>query len=533
MCRMALIIGKDKALTSFELAMKNAWVNSNPDGVGCYWRDYPKVKTGEEKHLARIKKSRDMARLERSYDRMLIHFRKATKGEGTHPFICRDRQDLKSGNWLLVHNGCVQDTNARLMLRDKHIMTTEIDSEVFIHIWADINESILEKRAKKFTEKVKEMDITGWANLIFYNFVTDEWVAMAESALGISKTKDGDIVVVSSDKAWLDEAQAKKFGIKFEELPYASIAYGKGTTYKTKANVWRIKGQTQMTTYYQDAGNGTYRKVFPDEAWDGMGYSDAWEPQKSKGFSTKNFNKAIEDGAHWDSKMRAMVDKKGRPLDFETYSDPTDHEFFASGQKDDSGLATCDVCMMSLPYHKILQDLNRSRAEESQVGQVDYEKWDRRHPFTRDFNIPTIQCICGTKSSFSVLHLAHEFNKLGGSDYCQDCGQSRAVGNHKEDGPETHFYQDMKLEDEDPKSGRRFYTDSGSCGRCGFSEAMHPMNDLNRQKHEVVVIKQRPMGCDCRPKAGLVCTIHHKQGFGGFDQNGMLVKETCFDMGNN
>jgi predicted glutamine amidotransferase len=547
---MALVIGNDKALQSFELAFKSAWAGTNDDGVGCYWRDYPKVKTGEEKHLARIMKSHDMARLERSYDRMLIHFRKATKGEGTHPFICRDRQDLKSGNWLLVHNGCVQDTNARLMLRDKHIMTTEIDSEVFIHIWADINESNLEKRAKKFTEKVKEMDITGWANLIFYNFVTDEWVAMAESALGISKTKDGDIIVVSSDKAWLDEAQAKKLGIKFDEMPYGSIAYGKGTTYKTKAHVWKVKSQTQITSYYQDAGNGTYRKVFSDaDIWDlggGVQNAEAWELQQGqgvmpsecgrvKGFSSQNYNKAIANGAHWDAKMRAMVDKKGRPLDFDTYSDPSDHSFVPSGTKDDSGMATCDVCMMSLPYHKILQELNRNRAAEQTQDQLEdqYDKWDKRHPFTRDFNYPTIQCMCGTKSSFSVLHLAHEFKKLGGSDYCQDCGQSRAVGNHKEDGPETHFYQDMKIEDEDPKSGRRFYTDSGSCGRCGFSEAMHPMNDLNRQKREVVVIKQRPMGCDCRPKAGLVCTVHHKQGFGGFDQNGMLVKETCFDMGNN
>ena len=534
---MALVIGKETALSSFELAFKTAWAGMNDDGCGCYWRDYPKVKTGEEKHLARFKESKDMARLERTYDRMLIHFRKATRGEGTHPFMCRDRQDLHSEDWMLDHNGSVQDTNARLMLTGKHVMTSDIDSEVFIHIWADIDESNLEKRAKTFTEAVAKMEITGWANLIFYNFVTDEWVAMAESALGISKTKDGDVVVISSDRAWLDESQAKKFGIKFEELPYASIAYGKGTTYKTKANVWRIKGQTQMTTYYQDAGNGTYRKVFPDEAWDGMGYSDAWEPQKSKGFSTKNFNKAIEDGAHWDSKMRAMVDKKGRPLDFETYSDPTDHEFFASGQKDDSGLATCDVCMMSLPYHKILAELTHNRAAEQPQDQLEdkYDKWDKKHPFTRDFNYPTIQCMCGTKSSFSVLHLAHDYRKLGGSDYCQDCGQSKAIGNHKEESPQTHFYQEMKLEDEDPKSGRRFYTESGTCGRCGFAEAMHPMNDLNHKNREVVVVKQRPMGCDCRPQAGMMCAIHHKQGFTGFDKNGMLVKERVIDfsLGNN
>jgi len=538
---MALVLGKETALQSFELAFKSAWAGTNDDGVGCYWRDYPKEKTGEEKHLARFKDSRDMARVERSYDRMLIHFRKATRGEGTYPFICRDRQDLKSGNWLLVHNGSVQDTNARLMLRDKHVMASEIDSEVFIHIWADINESNLEKRAKKFTEKVKEMDITGWANLIFYNFETDEWVAMAESSLGISKTKDGSVVVVSSDRAWLDESQAKKLGIKFEEMPYGAIAYGRGTTYKTKTHVWKITGQTQMTSYYQDAGNGTYRRVYSDDdIWDVYGGAvppEAWEPKdgKSKPFNQQNFNKAIARGAHWDAKMRAMVDKNGRPLDFDDYADPSCHEFVPTSQRDDSGMPTCDVCMMSLPYHNILKSLTQNRAAQREEQAEDhYDKWDKRHPFTRDFNYPTIQCMCGTKSSFSVLHLAHDFKKLGGSDYCQDCGQSKAIGNHKEDSPQTHFYQEMKLEDEDPKSGKRFYSETGTCGRCGFAEAMHPMNDLQHQKREVVVVKQRPMGCDCRPQAGAICHTHHKQGFTGFDKNGMLVKERVieFSMGN-
>jgi predicted glutamine amidotransferase len=540
---MALVIGKDKALQSFELAFKSAWADMNNDGVGCFWRDYPIYKTGEEKHLARFVESKDMARLERTYDRMLIHFRKATKGVGTHPFICRDRQDLKSGDWLLVHNGCVQDAHAREVLKPKHILTTEIDSEVFIHIWAEIDESNLEKRAKKFGEAAEKLNITGWANLIFYNFITDEWVALAESSLGISKTKDGNIVVVSSDRAWLDDSQAKKLGIKYEELPYRAIAYGKGTSYKTKERVWGVKGQTMITSYYRPDGNGTYRKVFPDED-DWTGYPESWEPQqgvmpsefgKGKGFSTKNFNKAIINGARWDVKMRAMVDKKGRPLDFETYSDPSDHEFVPSGSKDESGLAVCDVCMNSLPYHNILKELTRSQAINRAIEERgDPDKWDRRHPYTRDLDSPTLKCMCGLTSSYSVIHMAHIFKALGGSDYCMDCGQNRAVGNHKEEVPEGHFYREMKVEDE-LKNGQRKFVNTGHCIRCGLAEEKHLMNDLAHKNREVVVVKQRPMGCDCRPQARMICSVHHKQGFRSFDQNGMLVKEQVieFSMGNN
>jgi len=240
---MALILSTDKPLNTFELAMKSAWANHNDDGVGIYWRDL------SGNHLARFKDSKDLAKVPNDYDRMLIHFRKSTKGEGTHPFRCICRPDLHSEQWIMTHNGAVDDSTARASLvkaiekkgLTAHEFSTNIDSEPFIHIWGELAETDLLERAKVFTAQVNELQLHGWANLIFYNVVTDEYVVFVDTAIRVVQSKKRDITVICSDSAWLDSDASRKLGVTDANMNQGTVIYGKGLKFKTKKNVWVVK----------------------------------------------------------------------------------------------------------------------------------------------------------------------------------------------------------------------------------------------------------------------------------------------------
>jgi predicted glutamine amidotransferase len=257
---MALVIGKDKdKLNTFELAFKSAWARTNQDGVGIYWRDSEKG----ERHLARFEKSNDVAKVPQDYDRLLIHFRKSTKGDGTHPFRCRDRPDLGSGNWLLLHNGVVEDEAARRSLAKadekkglkSHEFSTLIDSEPFVHIWGELEETDLLERAKAFTKVVRGLDLNGWANLIFYNVVTDEYVVFAENAMVIAQNKKRDVIVFCSDGVWLNWVKNHDLGAETFDVEQGTVIYGKGLKFKAKKGVWQVKPrQNEIVTYYYPPG---------------------------------------------------------------------------------------------------------------------------------------------------------------------------------------------------------------------------------------------------------------------------------------
>ncbi len=271
MCRMALIISKDKGLNTFEMVMKSAWATHNNDGVGIYWRDLATQKP----HLARFKDSKNLAKVPEDYDRMLVHFRKSTKGTGMHPFICRDKPN--SNQWILVHNGAVDDDSARKILKG-HEFASFIDSEPFVHIWADLKEKDLLKRAKSFTKQCREAGIHGWANLIFYNVITDEYVILVDTAMHIVQSKKRDITIFCSDSLWLDFQTAKKAGIHDDDMPKGAVIYGKGLNFKVKKSVWSVTEPTQnyqtsfqncQPSYYWPKGAVKNGKSYANQDWGG------------------------------------------------------------------------------------------------------------------------------------------------------------------------------------------------------------------------------------------------------------------------
>jgi predicted glutamine amidotransferase len=255
---MALVISKGQPLNTFEIAMKSEWTKSNDDGVGIYWRDASDGK----RHLTRFKDSKDLAKIPNDYDRLFVHFRKSTKGEGTHPFICRCRPDLKSEQWMVAHNGCVDDSAARESLivdiekkgLKAHTFNTLIDSESFAHVWGELTETDLLERAKMFTATCEELHLNGWANLIFYNVVTDEYVIFVDNAMHIVQSKKRNITVFCSDSQWFDHKASKKLGVTDDEVAHGTVIYGKGNDFKTKKKVWLVKSRNNQTQLVVSTG---------------------------------------------------------------------------------------------------------------------------------------------------------------------------------------------------------------------------------------------------------------------------------------
>jgi predicted glutamine amidotransferase len=335
------------------MAMKSAWASHNDDGVGIYWRDLVKTTNGKTMHLARFQFSKDLARVPNDYDRLLIHFRSATKGLGTHPFTCRDKPALNSQNWLLIHNGAVDDAKARKILgKAGHKFSTTIDSEAFVHVWGELTEKDLLQRAKAFAKRVEELDLTGWANLVFYNVVTDEYVAFTDNALRVIQNKARTVTVICSDDAWLDTDKAKKQGIHNDELAFGQVVYGKGNEFKTKKNVWGI----QQRTAYIPPQECTTQTFFSDRPSLPMGRNDSTsELGDARRQAARDFDKFWNGGLSPDD------------MDYSRYGNPNnDHYYTPSRLIDaDTGEEYCRICFLGKAFHTM--DDEQDKREEAEA----------------------------------------------------------------------------------------------------------------------------------------------------------------------
>jgi len=427
MCRMALVIGQDKPLSLFETAFKSSWARSNDDGVGIYWRDYNGVE-GQNRHLARFARSDDLGKIKTPYDRMLIHFRKATKGDGTHPFTCKHFPQNNSGNWLLVHNGVVSDEGARQLLGTKHEFSTGIDSEVFIHIWGELNEPDLLKRAKEFAKAVEGHNVTGWANLIFYNVITDEWVAFSDGSLDFVYNKD--TLIICSDTQWLDMSKADKH-IKKQSLASDAVAYGVGLDWHARKDIWSV--------HSCKTNNG------------GL-------------YSGSAASVASETAARAAARAYMMESNGGDAEDYSAqYGNPKDHAFVSSDTTNQYGVMLCATCYWAEGYH--IKDFK----EQPKT------MWDNKHPFTRNNKLQGIVCMCGSQSTYGSIHVSHEFvpinHKNNPTDFCQTCGSRRVTGNHIENNPNNHYFAALTFLKQE--NNITMEVDSPLCMRCAGIRRLH------------------------------------------------------------
>lgn len=502
MCRQALVIG-NIGLARFETAFKSAWASSNDDGVGIYWRDF-NGKEGENKHLARFPKSENLGKVVHPYDRMLIHFRKATKGQGTHPFVCQDRPDpnnpsLNSGNWLLVHNGCAQDDKAREGLSPTHGFATTIDSEVFVHVWADIKETDLLKKIKAFDKAKEKVGITGWANLIFYNVVTDEWAALSDGSLSLVYSEN--ILVICSDSKWLNMEEAKKNNVHGIEMLAGTVAFGKGTDYKIKKNGWEIHAY--------------------------VAYSSP-KAQGAGGIQESNMMLQASDWAAFYKKQKAKNERN-----ISDYGTTLNHDFVASKSMFEDGKPLCDVCICTEAEHienALAEAAIEIDAETS--GTIQSSVWNRLHAFARDIKYTKeIRCMCGGTGSYGINHIVHEFRPIvkngEATGYCMECGTQRSFGNHAEETAKGHWFTPLRRETDDG------IVSTEVCGRCGYRREAHEFNEYKTGPKNYRIANSgttRIMpgdDCGCITKGDgpkQICPRHSAQGFKYIDTNGMLVK---------
>ena len=480
MCRMALVLGKEKALKGFELSFKTAWGRGNDDGVGVYWRDYPVTDTYAFRHLARFPKTADLVRIGSTYDRLFIHFRNATGGDGTHPFSCIHKPENNSGDWFLAHNGCVQDEKARERLATTHKFSTEIDSEVMAHIWGDIDHTKpMPEQVEDFVAQINKDKVTGWANLIFYNVVTDEWVVFCDGNIKMSAVKD--ILVISSDTEWLDDAEAKKADVKVVQAETGSVIYGKGSDITE-----RMKGAWSKKSATQSSYSGGEITVI-----------DHWSDR-------------------YNMELPEAIEKCG------------DHRYVPDTIMDgDDGAKVCGVCWMDKMYHEAagtLDDANNTAVDP---------KWRRKHTFERNDKVKGIFCKCGDKSCYGPYHLSHTFEPVKNmSNYCKVCGMERNVGNHKETSAKNHWFIAMKIMSTIMGSDTIKWVDSSMCQRCSKLESEHTMNKnlpktptKNRTvggvaySEGLITQYDKPntrKGCNCNIAAkpvSLICADHWRDGF--------------------
>ena len=279
---MALVVSNDMALGDFETAMYQAWGQKNDDGVGIFWRDYPQKENEMPLHLSRVYQTKDMGKIANTYDRMLIHFRYGTGGDGTHPFICNHFKEKFSQNWLMTHNGTIRDDGITEELKKTHAFTTGIDSETFIHLWAtmEFTGKSLKDLATEFSKLVKDNKIKGYGNLIFYNIVTDDWIGFCSTDLCVVESQG--LVILCSDMDFLDKEKSKANGVKMLELKEGDIVTGHGTTYEVISDIWHMKKekisnscgvyQQGVTYYYRQKGKSVFGTDYDNSGADYEGY---------------------------------------------------------------------------------------------------------------------------------------------------------------------------------------------------------------------------------------------------------------------
>ena len=516
---MALVLSNQGA-SGFELAFKSVWARANDDGVGVVWRDFEK----KSFHLARFDRSEELGKVMGEYDRQLIHFRKATRGLGTHPFTCRCKPKNKSGEWLMVHNGSVQDGQGRTRLEKTHDFSTMIDSEALVHLWGELPEGELLARAKAFEKLREEYNISGWANLIFYNVVTDEWVAFCDGSLHL--VYSANTMVVCSDTEWLNKEEAKKKKIKSIELKDGTVAYGKGNQATMSPKVWKI-GRVVVETYSRENNYAGYSN--PNVGRSGFYQNGVWKR-----------NNFTEVG----------------------------HKFEEAEVTTDEGEKICKECYLPESQHKILYE---DEEPDSDMDEDEYTplnnqkgKWANIHTFVRDMQADGIRCKCGATTSYSRIHEPHQFDAVKEhSVYCKTCGSTRTTGNHKMENAVGHYFI--------PKfyngwaNGIRTELPSNVCQRCGYGESLHTYKEEPRTQTPALLppppattpsipsskkdeeqeddnddeafiktdytngkgtIMIKPTGCKCdlKGQVKMICQVHVAEGF-KFAQDGYLVKE--------
>jgi len=171
-CKLLFLASNAPVIEDDKVAYK-AWAKGNPDGIGVYCR------LGDKEGLYRFARTRWFKPLRKPYDRLLIHFRLATQGEGTHPFLSCDRR------LVLAHNGVVFDDLARIVLENQgHKFRTNIDSEVLVHLLEGV--SFSEEGIAEYAKRLPKHFVHGQTNIIAYDRLSDKWLAISDGGLWLT-----------------------------------------------------------------------------------------------------------------------------------------------------------------------------------------------------------------------------------------------------------------------------------------------------------------------------------------------------------
>jgi len=204
MCRMALVISSSPE-RGLEEKMKETW-DYNKDGVGALYVTLNATK------LYRWRKTDYFTKIEEPYQRLLIHFRQSTGGDGTHPF------DLEGNavGWFLAHNGIITDK----------ITPTENDAEIdtlkAVRLFGKLYDSTktLKENVLNFTKELQN-DYAGIFNFLLYNPFTDQWIAISDGSLEYLQEKNR--LIIASDFRFDNNMNARS---RFLRSGFAMVGKG-------------------------------------------------------------------------------------------------------------------------------------------------------------------------------------------------------------------------------------------------------------------------------------------------------------------
>jgi len=177
---MALVISSSPE-RGIEEKMGEAW-KQNKDGVGVLYVTPSAVK------LYRWFKTEYFKNIKEPYLRLLIHFRLATGGFGTHPFA------VEGGavGWYLAHNGFVMDKVNPTQDSE------EIDTLKAVRVFARTynGAKTLKENVLNFTEELQN-NYSGMFNFLLYNPFSDEWMAISDGSL--EYLQENNKLIIASD----------------------------------------------------------------------------------------------------------------------------------------------------------------------------------------------------------------------------------------------------------------------------------------------------------------------------------------------
>mgnify|MGYP003147548518 CR=1 FL=1 len=207
MCRM-LLVHSDNPTDRWDSRAKQAWASGNPDGVGAYIRHMDRSRAKRTMGETHSKRFKDITE---PYTRLLIHFRLATGGEGTHPFISNDDR------FALTHNGTLSDDKAReMLLKDGIEKLSAIDSAVLLPIFLKTFRENKEKYNKKllqdYVNALGKYECYGTLNIIVHDRATDTSIGVCDNSLSLIR-RDG-IIMLASDTKFLSKKLKRRMDIK-------------------------------------------------------------------------------------------------------------------------------------------------------------------------------------------------------------------------------------------------------------------------------------------------------------------------------